>query len=604
MKKLLWLLTVLFAIAISLTGIRTSKQIEELLIAVSISADELEECILGVASNDSAHYIFLPSYAGTSDARFSLDTSAKVCIDGTVIEDGMSCGMFLQDVAYPMEYTSWGKKQEGTLTFVRSGGVATMYVDTRSGVMEIIHAEKGNEETGSVRLYTPEGELHFSGALESIKGRGNYTWEAYEKKPYSLKFAEEVDLLGMGAAQRWALLANADDASNIRNALVHDYADAAGLEFSANSRWVDLYLNGEYAGLYQLSEKNEVHSERVNISDEDSFLVSAELEERLVDQNYAYVKTNNEQALRVHYPVTFASSHNDWLRSRWQEVEDAIVDPDGSAWTDMIDLDSWARKYLIEEIFANCDACFISQYYYQDGVDGKVFAGPVWDYDHSIGWKAAWQFTIPNSFYANRLHVKDGYDAPWFHALYQKEEFYDRVVELYETEFLPLLQVYLEEKIDEYCDEIAVASEANRIRWGIETDIYEEAEYIRSYLARRLEFLSDVWINGNTYHTVMADQGFGGFYAYYAVPDGACIETLPVIEDTPNQAFAGWVYTDSGEAFDETKPITEDISIRVKWTDTDNRRLGQIAKMTPLGIFALVFITLFIVDVRRNRKVG
>ena len=117
------------------------------------------------------------------------------------------------------------------MTFLRSAKMPTMYINTESGNMDYIHSKKDNKEAGTVNLYSTSGEADFSGELESVKGRGNFTWTDYDKKPYSIKLKEEADLLEMGKAQNWILLANAADISNLRNKIVYDFAEESGMGY-------------------------------------------------------------------------------------------------------------------------------------------------------------------------------------------------------------------------------------------------------------------------------------------------------------------------------------------------------------------------------------
>lgn len=89
-----------------------------------------------------------------------------------------------------------------------------------------------------------------------------------------------------------------------------------------------------------------------------------------------------------------------------QSVENAIVsesgvDPiTGKHWQELIDLDSWARKYLIEEIFASTDSGNFSQFYYYDGAEenGKLYAGPIWDFDLVMRGTNSWSPLMANMF--------------------------------------------------------------------------------------------------------------------------------------------------------------------------------------------------------------
>ena len=98
----------------------------------------------------------------------------------------------------------------------------------------------------------------------TIKGRGNSTWFS-NKRPYSLKLSAESDLLGMGQASKWVLLANSQDPTNLNNKLVMDLASRVSSQWAPECQWVDLYLNGQYNGLYLLTEKVESHSNRLSI---------------------------------------------------------------------------------------------------------------------------------------------------------------------------------------------------------------------------------------------------------------------------------------------------------------------------------------------------
>jgi len=287
-KIILYFFTAVFLLTTAFLWIKIADVKENDLFSIRITSDGKSENIKCWQNEENDYYVFLPSYARLSETKFKLNTSAEVRVDDKILKDGMSCDSFELNKAYDLSYTSWDKENSGTITFLKSDKVATMYIDTASGDMEYIHSNKKNEETGKMKLYKADGSLDFGGELEFIKGRGNYTWTAHDKKPYSLKLTGEANLLGMGNAQKWVLLANAGDLSNIRNKLVYDVADKFGLSYSPKSSFVDLFLNGKYAGLYQLCEKNEVATERVNIG-EDGFLVSLEMQDRLTDQKLNYV---------------------------------------------------------------------------------------------------------------------------------------------------------------------------------------------------------------------------------------------------------------------------------------------------------------------------
>lgn len=145
-----------------------------------------------------------------------------------------------------------------------------VYINTEGGQAitskeKYIDAEmvvQGNE------TYNSKTTKLYSGATE-IRGRGNSTW-GQPKKPYRLKLDKKTDLLGMGKSKHWVLLANYLDESLQRNALAYNLSGAMGMEQMATV-FVDVVLNGDYVGNYQLCENIRVDPTRVDIFDWESF---------------------------------------------------------------------------------------------------------------------------------------------------------------------------------------------------------------------------------------------------------------------------------------------------------------------------------------------
>ena len=579
----------------------------EKILDISVMANGKTEKISLWAGNDDNIYIFLPSYAQLPLTTIFVRNLTTVTIDGTVVLNSMECSAFQLNVPYCVTYSAWGYIKEYTLTFVQASNTATLYIDTESGNMDYVHANKENKETGIIRLYSSMGNIDYSGELKSIKGRGSSTWGDFDKKPYSIELQNEANLLGMGTAQKWILLANAYDPSHMRNKISYDFADELGLKYSPDSQWVDLYLNGEYAGLYLLCERNEVHEERVAIPEEGSFLLSVEREARLQENDRQYILTNAGLALRTHY----ADADVD-LAGKIQSVENAILSEEGidsitgKSWTELIDVESWAHKYLMEEFFANTDGGVLSQFYYLDGSDlsGKIYAGPVWDFDASQGAEVSWQIPATDAFYANRALVREGGEITWFYSLYQKEAFLEKVKQIYETEFLPLLQRLFAERIGIYAAAINESAQMDALRWNTGKDFTTEVESLITFLTARERFLSELWLGEKTYHLVSIYPGDVLHHLYCPVEHGQLLMPLPQLTNTEHQTFLGWYYVDTDLPFDSTVPITEDIEIYAKWEDSQQKRVGQIVKLMPLAIIACMGVCVLCADIRRSRKGG
>jgi len=155
----------------------------------------------------------------------------------------------------------------------------------------------------------------YEGATE-IKGRGNSTW-GLPKKPYKLKLDKKADLFGFGKNKHWVLLANYYDTSYMRNKLAYDLSGAMGMPYM-QSVLIDVVLNGQYVGNYQLCEQIRVDKNRVNIlnweeeaktiaetiaaahsfskDDEDAF-------SKQMEENFAWVTKNQVEFKGVTYTI-------------------------------------------------------------------------------------------------------------------------------------------------------------------------------------------------------------------------------------------------------------------------------------------------------------
>jgi len=565
---------------------------EEMPFSLVIGSEERE---LDLWRDEDGYYAFLPSYVELRDLSFALKTGSCVLLDGKELKDGMSAEEYVHDKEYKLRVGD----EESYLTFLRSDGMPTVYIDTYSGSMDTVNADKDNSETAVMTVVGIDGSLNLDADVESISGHGNSTWTDSDKKPYNIRLKSEADILGMGRGKRWILLANSFDRTGVRNTVAYDFSRELGLA-SPDNRYVTLYLNGEYAGLYQLCERNEVYPGRVEETEE-CFLVSMEYQSRLEEQGYAHVVTNAGQALRIHY----SNVSEELVGALWQSVENAILAEDNIDPTtdkhlfELIDIDSWARKYIIEETFCSVDACFISQYFYWNG--DKVVAGPVWDFDTSMGRKGMPALQSPYAMLANRPQARAESMTPWFHQLYKNEEFYARVTELYESEFMPALRTLVNEEIEVISDGIDSAWQMDSLRWheGEQTDEY--LSDLMSYLSRRIEFLNSIWVEGREYHTVTCIPKFS-YYSYIAVYDGQTLAELPKMEDTAEFTFVGWYYEGTDEPFDIEKPITEDVTVYALYSESGKGKLDTMAKMVPVASFAVIFAVLLVGELLRNRR--
>lgn len=154
-----------------------------------------------------------------------------------------------------------------SIVWMYSENIPAVFIDTKSGSAEQIHADKNVKEAGEISVLEADGSISLRMPLAYIKSRGNTSFTSFEKKPYQIKLTDAVSLLGMDAAKKWIFISNAPDTTLLRNALSRKLAGQLDLAQSKDDVFVDLYLNGEYAGNYYVTEKVEVHKNRLPITD-------------------------------------------------------------------------------------------------------------------------------------------------------------------------------------------------------------------------------------------------------------------------------------------------------------------------------------------------
>ena len=127
--------------------------------------------------------------------------------------------------------------------------------------------------------YTNIGSASAPLSME-IKGRGNYSWTGFDKKPYRIKLAEKQSLLGMIKSKHFTLLAHADDAKDkkgyMRNAIGFELSKMIGMSWTPEAKPLEVVMNGDYIGLYFLTEHIRVDKDRVNIVEQEDNETDAE----------------------------------------------------------------------------------------------------------------------------------------------------------------------------------------------------------------------------------------------------------------------------------------------------------------------------------------
>ena len=246
-----------------------------------------------------------------------------------------------------------------------------------------------------------------------FKGRGNSTWAASDKKGYQIKFDKKQEVLGMAKAKKWVLLANAFDDSLMRNSLAYKLADNLGMTFSADFKYVDLWINGEYRGNYIIGEKNEITGSRLDLTDNEGVLFEHDSLyyagediwfQTDVDGEYFAVKetvSNNSDDINAGVE-SFKKTYNNFIKYICNTDRKAITIDGLSKY---IDVKSAAQYYLVTEYMVNVESYYTSYFMYKDGEADVIHFGPVWDFDSSQGAYNINYYAYNNMIFRSLLQV-------------------------------------------------------------------------------------------------------------------------------------------------------------------------------------------------------
>ena len=442
--------------------------------------------------------------------------------------------------------------KDGTLVTLKAEGyeeayyltssLPTVYVTSDSGYYDISR----NYARASMTVQTTEKfpTTAYDGDI-SIKLRGNSTAGA-RKRPFKIKLDEKSDLFGMGANKHWCLLANYYDRTNLRNKVSYDFSMELGLVGCA-SEMVNLVYNGEYCGLYELTESIRVDEDRVDIFDweeeaenvakaiyKKDELSKAErdaLEDAMTrdlswittgvfgdynladyydtsawditggylieDDDYfdevSKFRTENDMKLMLHKPEFLATNPEmmEYLQTYVQNTEDAIYAPnrlsaEGLHYSEYMDVDSFVDFWVVNTLFKNVELLYKSCYFYKP-VGGKLIWGPVWDMD----WTSANHVNLDktSAAYDSWKHGQSQDREYWYRALYNDPWFIVQLCERWGEIGDKIDGMFVH--YDALSEEIRDAAELDNSRWNYDWKYSREVSTLRTWLENRRAWMDE-----------------------------------------------------------------------------------------------------------------
>ncbi|MBR6490478.1 MAG: CotH kinase family protein [Muribaculaceae bacterium] len=381
-----------------------------------------------------------------------------------------------------------------------SGTLPVMFINTDGGVPitskeEYVYAEyyidnmgiEGIDNVGSKDA--PE--------LMQIRGRGNYTWTAFDKKPYRLKLDSKMPLLGMKRNKNWALLAHADDnLSFLRNTMGFEVSRMMGLAWTPSQQPVEVVLNGDYIGLYMLTETIRVEPDRVNVTEQadyetSPFIVSGgwlvEIDNYQEEEQIRTMEGNGKNIWSTYKsPEHLSDEQRTYLTGLINSTNAAIYvnDKNNNLWEQYIDPDTLACFYIVHELLDNTESFHGSCFWHKEnGNDAKIMFGPVWDFG--------------NAYHRNIGHFI--YDRPAFSQTWigeiAKFPHFQEIVKKHWNRFVRFHYDKMDDFIDRFIDQIYLAAMCDADRWPQygNNDILNDKTTFKNYFNSKYQWLAEQW---------------------------------------------------------------------------------------------------------------
>ncbi|MDR0542374.1 MAG: CotH kinase family protein [Dysgonamonadaceae bacterium] len=418
----------------------------------------------------------------------------------------------------------------GMLAQQQLTNLPALYITTANAAL--VH-DKETWVPGHIRVLSSDASENLDMDLE-IRGRGNSTWNL-AKKPYRIKLASKTKLLNLPAKQKnWVLLANHADKTLIRNAVSFKISEMLGFEYTPPTRFVDVYLNGQFLGNYHITDQIEVASKRVPVEEQDTTVTAlpdlaggylVEID-GFADSEPVKFTTTKAMKVTVKYPKSdeINNAQLNYIRNVIQNFEDALfssgfADPN-TGYRSLADTASLINWYIASELTGDPD-CFWSTYIYKKRTSDKLFFGPLWDKDiafnncNRIG--EATQKLMRENAFNPRTWIQRLWEDEWFRAAVNRRWIEFKNGDNLETALLAY--------IAELNTLLAQSQQQNFTRWNVlNTRVYNELQlfptyagginFLKNYITQRIAFLTESFAGTQP---VLPSQPFVAENFYYRI---------------------------------------------------------------------------------------
>jgi len=351
--------------------------------------------------------------------------------------------------------------------------------------------------------YTSTGTAQ-NPVITQVKGRGNYTWSSFDKKPCHIKMSKKASLLNMTTDKVYNLMARADDPTFLRDEVGYELGRRLGMSYTTASVPVELVLNGKYWGLYFLTEHIKVSPERVNIQEQNdnetdpSLITGGWLVELDNYEDVNEVSTSRVPYFKCDSPGIMSPQQASYIQTFLQKTEDAIyaTNKNSVEWEKYIDLETLVNFYIVQEIMGNTESFHGSCFFSKDrGEDTKLYFGPVWDFGNA--------YRHDHEF----IYVNPQFYQYWIPEIAKFPRFQAQVIKRWaEIRNTQLTTIY--DYIDQFTAKIGEAVKNDYARWPqYGSSVYaNDAKYAKDYISDRIAWLDTQWKKQSAVNQITEDD--------------------------------------------------------------------------------------------------
>ena len=454
----------------------------------------LNEDIVFYIKNDTIN-AELKTYFFNSIPTFS--TNAKTIeIDGVEQVSSNSSVNFRKPITYKLKSES-GKFKVYTVNISWDDALAHIYIDSEGG-MPIISKDN--------YLYTKlsiNGQSKYKSKIfelnqnSRIKGRGNSSWNK-PKKPFKIKLDNKEVLLSNNDSlsrllpeKDWVLLSDYQDGTHLLHNVAFTIGRMLKMPFTNTIIPVELTLNGDYLGLYGLTEQIEVKKNRVNIGKTGVLLEI----DQYFDKKWQFRSKTYNLPITIKDPDLEYKTELDLIQNEWNTFEALVNNKSfpNNNYLELIDGESIAKYFIVYMLTLNEEINHPKSTYIHKEAGGKYVMGPIWDFDWAYGYEGNSQhFSNVNKdlFWTEQLILKKkSVGTPFFKRLMLSDPKVKSLIKKYWAEFITVHFGNLMTHIDEQAFIIKGAKSRNLEKWN--TDLVNDELLMKQWIQDRVLFMNN-----------------------------------------------------------------------------------------------------------------